>query len=199
MPALTPQAAALLKDQALVRSYELVRAGLDRKQIARLVAGGELKRIGRCLYARPDYQPDTQEGLIMVAKRAPGVVFCLLTALRFHELTTQAPFQIWIGIGQDAKPPRMDYPPVRAIRYSQASLQVGVTAHTLDHTTVRVTDVAKTVADCFKYRNRVGLDVALEALREAFHERRLDMNALWSYAKTNRVAKVMQPYLEFLA
>jgi len=199
MTELPKSAADLLQTQGVVRWHQLIKCGLHDGDIPRLEAAGALKRIGHGLYALPDYQPDTHEGLILVAKRAPRVVFCLLTALRFHDLTTQAPFQIWIGIGQNDKPPRMAYPPLRVVRYAQASLNAGVVEHTLDHTSVLITDIAKTVADCFKYRHRIGLDVAIEALRESHRDHKLDMNTLWEYAKINRVAKVMRPYLDTLA
>ena len=132
-----------------------------------MMAAGTLLRVARGLYALPDYQGGEHGALVTVAKRAPGVLFCLLTALRFHDLTTQAPFEVWIAIGNKDHPPRLDYPPLRTVRFSDAALTAGVDMHLIDGVTLRVTGVAKTVADCFKFRNKIGLDVALEALREA--------------------------------
>ncbi len=181
-----------------LRSRQLVHAGLTRSELSRMVATGRLVRVGRGLYAAPEYQPGESEALVAVAQRAPKVVFCLLTALRFHDLTTQAPFQVWIAIGNKAHPPRLEYPPIRTVRYSAESLAAGVEEHKVEGTTIRVTSIAKTVADCFKFRNKVGLDVALEALRDAWRARRFTMDELDRYAAICRVQRVMRPYLEAL-
>ena len=164
-----------------------------------MVASGRLLRVARGVYAAPGYESGEHGALVAVAKRAPRTLFCLLTALRFHGLTTQAPFEVWIAIGNKAYPPRLDYPPVRAVRYSAESLAAGVEQHKVEGTTIRVTSAAKTVADCFKFRNKIGLDVALEALREARRSKKVSADELWRYARVNRVANVMRPYLEALA
>ncbi len=182
-----------------LRSRELTARGVSRVQLSRWLAAGELQRLGHGIYALPDYAPNQHASLVEVARRAPQVVFCLLTALRFHELTTQAPFEVWIAIGNKDHPPRLAYPKLRVQRFSPASLDFGVQEHHVDGATLRVTDVAKTVADCFKFRNKVGLDVALEALREAVHARRTTVDAIWAAAKVCRVDSVMRPYLESLA
>ncbi|MHB8258393.1 MAG: type IV toxin-antitoxin system AbiEi family antitoxin domain-containing protein [Acidiferrobacterales bacterium] len=189
----------LLRRAGPARSRELVAAGITRSQLSRMVAAGQLVRVGRGLYAMPGYQSGEHGALVTVAKRAPGVLFCLLSALRFHELTTQAPFEVWIAIGNKEHPPRLDYPPLRTVRFSDAALTAGVETHPVDGTKVRVTSVAKTVADCFKFRNKIGLDVALEALREARRAKKASAEELWRYAKINRVANVMRPYLEAVA
>lgn len=189
----------LLRRAGTARSRELVAAGIPRSQISRMVAAGQLVRLARGLYALPDYQIGEHGALVTVAKRTPGVLFCLLTALRFHELTSQAPFEVWIAIGNKEHPPRLDYPPLRTVRFSEAALKAGVEMHKVDGTRVRVTGVAKTVADCFKFRNKIGLDVALEALREARRTKKASVDELWQYARLNRVANVVRPYLEALA
>ncbi len=183
----------------LARARDLVAAGLSRSELARLVADGRLLRIGRGLYAQPDYRPSEHSAISTVAGRAPGVVFCLLTALRFHGLTTQAPFEVWIAIANKSHPPRLDYPPLRVVRFSDESLQAGVEVHDVDGMQIRVTSVAKTVADCFKFRSKVGMDVALEALREARRSRKTTADELWRCAGIDRVANVMRPYLEAMA
>ena len=142
--------------------------------------------------------PETVVYPVPYPKRAPKVLFCLLTALRFHDLTTQAPFQVWIAIGNKAHPPRLDYPPIRTVRYSAESLAAGVEEHKVEGTSIRVTCIAKTVADCFKFRNKIGLDVALEALRECRRGRRCTMDDLWEAARICRMTQVMRPYLESL-
>jgi len=136
--------------------------------------------------------------LAEVACRVPKGVVCLLSALRFHDLTTQAPFEVWLAIENKALAPKLDYPPLRIVRFSGESFTEGVEEHVVDSVTIRITCVAKTVADCFKYRNKIGLDVALEALREAWYQKRMNSDDLWRYAKVCRVANVMRPYLDGL-
>jgi len=126
-------------------------------------------------------------------------VICLLSALRFHGLTTQAPFEVWLAIENKALAPKLDYPPLRIVRFSGAAFTEGVEEHLVDAVMIRVTSVAKTVADCFKYRNKIGLDVALEALREAWQAKRMSSEEIWRFAKVCRVANVMRPYLESIA
>lgn len=181
---------------ATIRSRELVAAGFSRSQLSRMAATGQLVRVARGLYALPDYQSSEHGTLAAVAKRAPDVLFCLLTALRFHDLTSQAPFEVWIAIGNKAHPPRLNYPPLRTVRLSETALKAGVETHLVEGTTIRVTSVAKTVADCFKFRNKIGLDVAMEALREARRAKKITADELWRFAKINRVTNVMRPYLE---
>ena len=132
----------------------------------------------------------------MVAARAPQVVFCLLTALQFHGLTTQLPRQVWIALPQGSHAPKMDYPPIKLIQYTGDAFTQGIETHRIDQVDIRVYSVAKTVADCFKHRNKIGLDVALEALKDARSQMKVPADDLWRYAKICRVANVMRPYLE---
>lgn len=164
-----------------------------------MVASGQLKQVVRGLYAPTGYQPSEHAALVTVARRAPDALLCLLTALRLHELTTQAPFEVWIAVGNKARAPRLDYPPLRVVRFSDATLSKGVETRIVDGVKLRVTNAAKTVADCFKFRNKIGLDVALEALRETRRAKRASNDELWRYAKLCRVATVMRPYLEAVA
>jgi len=113
-----------------------------------------------------------------------------------HDLTTQSPFEVWLAIPNKARAPKMDYPPLRVVRFSGAALTDGIEEHQIDGVTVRVTNVARTVADCFKFRNKIGLDVALEALQESWRAKRVTMDELWRYANLCRVANVMRPYME---
>jgi predicted transcriptional regulator of viral defense system len=184
---------------SLLSVSQLRDEGIARPQISRLVAAGHLKRVARGLYAMPDYQLSEHGLLASVARRAPKAVFCLLTALRFHDLTTQAPFEVWIAIRNKAHRPCFDFPPLRVLRFSALALTSGVEIHTVEGVQVRLTSVARTVADCFKFRNKIGLDVALEALRDSWRERRLTMDDLWRAARVCRVTNVMRPYLESLA
>ena len=129
----------------------------------------------------------------------PKGVVCLLSALSFHELTTQAPFEVWLAIGEKAWRPRLEYPPLRIVHFSKTALNTGVQEHQIEGVNVHVYSPAKTVADCFKYRNKIGLDVAIEALRECRQARHCTMDDLWHYAGICRVRNVMRPYLESLA
>jgi len=196
MTSVERQTQSLLRRAGTARSRDLVAVGITRSQLSRMVSARQVVRVARGLYALPNYQIGEHGALVTVAKRAPGVVFCLLTALRIHELTTQAPFEIWIAIGNKDHPPRLDYPPLRTVRFSAAALTAGVETRQVDGVQLRVTSVAKTVADCFKFRNKIGLDVALEALREAHRAKKASVDELWRYAKINRVTNVMRPYME---
>ena len=188
----------LVRAQGVLRPRDLDGYGIPREYLRRMQDRGVIERIGRGLYVLPGRQVTEHHTLVHVAKRIPGAVFCLLSALRFHDLTTQSPHAVWIAIGPKAWRPRVDGPKVRVFRFSGAALTEGVETHTIEGVTVKVYGVAKTVADCFKFRNKVGLDVALEALRESWRERRASMDDLWLYAKVCRVSNVMRPYLEGL-
>lgn len=188
----------LARSQGLIRPCDLAPLGIARVSLTRAVRQGQLEHIGRGLYGLPGREVSAHGSLAEVARRVPKGVVCLLTALRFHGLTTQAPFEVWLAIKNKAIAPKLDYPPLRIVRFSGEAFTEGVEEHTVDAVTVRVTSVAKTVADCFKYRNKIGLDVALEALREAWFGKRMTSDDIWRYAKVCRVANVMRPYLESL-
>lgn len=186
----------LASRRGLLRARDLARDHIPRVTLSRLVASGQLTQVSRGLYALPRQKRSGQHQLAEIAARSPLGVFCLLTALRFHQLTTQSPHEVWLAIPNKAHAPKLDYPPLRIVRFSGPSLTEGVESHTVDGMPIRVYSVAKTVADCFKYRNKIGLDVALEALRECRREKRASNDELWRYARLCRVANVMRPYLE---
>jgi predicted transcriptional regulator of viral defense system len=189
----------MARERGYVRPRDLAWIGVTRPQIARLVERGLLERVGYGLYRAPDLPITEHHTLAQVAARAPGTVACLLTALRFHDLTTQAPFEVWLAIERKTARPRLDKLPVRVVYFSGAAFTAGVEEHRVEGVRVRVYCPAKTVADCFKYRHKIGLDVALEALRETWRARRATMDDLWRYATICRVANVMRPYLETLS
>lgn len=189
----------LARSHGLIRPRDLAPLGISRVSLSRAVQRGELERVGRGLYGLPGRDVSAHGSLAEVASRIPKGIVCLLSALRFHGLTTQAPFEVWLAIDNKAIAPQLDYPRLRIVRFSGVALTEGVENHIVDGVNIRVTSVAKTVADCFKYRNKIGLDVALEALREAWHEKRMTSDDIWRYAKVCRVANVMRPYLESLA
>ena len=188
----------LAKSRGLVRPLDLVGLGLPRVALTRLVRDGALVRLRRGLYALPDRLVSEHVLLAEVARMHARVIVCLLSALRFHGLTTQAPFDVWVAIPKSARVPKASYPPLRIVRFSGDALIEGVEQHMVDGVSVRITSVAKTVVDCFKFRNKIGLDVALEALREAWRAKRVTMDELWHFAAICRVANVMRPYLESL-
>jgi predicted transcriptional regulator of viral defense system len=189
----------LAAQHGLIRPSDLSERGLPSVALTRLVRQGLLTRVGRGLYARPDRKVSEHGTLAEVASKHPQAIVCLLSALRVHDLTTQSPFEVWLAIPNKARAPKMDYPPLRVMRFSGTLLSDGVEEHQIDGVTVRVTNVARTVADCFKFRNKIGLHVALEALQEAWLAKRLSMDELWRYATLCRVANVMRPYMESLS
>ncbi len=186
----------LAQQKGMLRPSDLATVGIPRVYLTRLTASGKLARAGRGLYRLADASLSENESLTIVAARAPQAVFCLLTALQFHGLTTQLPRQVWIALPQGSHTPRMDYPPLKLIQYTGDAFTQGIETHRIDHVDIRVYSIAKTVADCFKHRNKIGLDVALEALKDARSQKKASADDLWRYAKICRVANVMCPYLE---
>jgi predicted transcriptional regulator of viral defense system len=189
----------LLKRQGVLRSRDLAQHGVPREYLRILQEKGKIQRSGRGIYMLADSDVTQQHSVAEAAKKVPAGVICLLSALRLHGLTTQAPFEIWMAIDFKAWKPKVDYPPLRIVRFSGNALTEGVQTRKIEGISVRFYSPAKTVADCFKYRNKIGLDVALEALRDCRKKRKATMDELWEAAKVCRVAKVMQPYLESLA
>jgi predicted transcriptional regulator of viral defense system len=175
---------------------EAEERGDSRHEIYRRHRLGELKRIDRGIYAPRDAEPTEHRDLAVAAARAPVAVVCLLSALRFHGLTTQDPYAIWLAIAGKARPPVLESLAVDVAYMSPRALEEGVEEHTVEGVRVRVFSPAKTVADCFKYRHRVGLDVAVEALRDYRHSARYEAEALWHYAGVCRVRTVIRPYAE---
>jgi len=186
------------KTASVLRTRDLEAHGIWRAQLRDLVAQGALKRVGRGLYSQPNYEMGENHSLAEVGKRVPMGTVCLLSALRFHGLTTQQPHEVWLALDGKARLPKVDCLPLRIFRFSGASLREGREEHLIEGVPVRIYNPAKTVADCFKYRNKIGLDVALEALRDSWRERQCDISELMHYARICRVANVMRPYLESL-
>ncbi len=181
-----------------VTSGMLQAQGYARSQISRLVKAGRLVRIARGLYARPDRAESEHSALVEAAAQVPDGVVCLLSALRFHGLTTQAPSEVWLAIGHKARAPRLEWPPLRLVRVAKPYPEPDLETHQIEGVTLQVTDVARTIVDCFKHRNKIGLDVAREALADAWVAKRIDMDSLWRVAKACRLGNVMRPYLESL-
>jgi predicted transcriptional regulator of viral defense system len=196
---MTERVLALTRRHGVLRPRDLTPHGIPREYLTRLHARGVLERPARGIYVLADAEASQHQSLLEACKRVPHGVVCLLSALRFHGLTTQAPFEVWLGIDAKARRPKVEYPPLRIVRFSAPALNTGVEEHIIQGVTVRVTNPARTVVDCFKYRNKVGLDVALEALRDCRQKRKATMDELHRVAQARRMANVMRPYLEALA
>lgn len=189
----------LVRQRPLLRARDLAGMAVPTAVLGRLVGAGKLERVGRGVYSLPGRPVTEFRSLAEVALRAPQGVVCLLSALRLHGIGTQAPFEVWLAIPKNLPLPRFDQPALRAVRMSGAALTEGIEERKIEGVNVRVFGAAKTVADCFKYRNKIGIDVALEALREGWSQKKFRMDELWHYATINRVANVMRPYLESIA
>jgi predicted transcriptional regulator of viral defense system len=189
-----------MKYTGILHARDLRAQGIPREYLWQLQQKGLLERAGRGIYRQPDWEVTENHSLVEAAQRVPRGVICLLSSLRFHDLTTQAPFEVWVAIDRKAHRPnstREDHlTPLNIVRFSGEALTSGVEEHMLEGVTVKIYSPAKTVADCFKYRNKIGVDVAVEALRDCWQKRRASADELWRYAKICRVANVMRPYME---
>jgi predicted transcriptional regulator of viral defense system len=189
----------LARRRGVLRPRDLEPHGLSRETLRRLTAAGELERRGRGLYIAAGAALSEHETLAAASARVPHGVVCLLSALRFHELTTQNPSEVWLAIDRKARAPAKRALPLRIVRFSGKARLKGIEEHDIDGVQVRIYNPAKTVADCFKYRRKIGTDVALEALRDCWRSKCCTMDELWRYAAVCRVANVMRPYLEAVA
>jgi predicted transcriptional regulator of viral defense system len=190
---------ALAEQRSLLRARDLAEHAVPTVVLSRLVAAGKLERVARGVYSLPARKLSEHRSLAEVSLRVPQGVVCLLSALRVHGIGTQAPFEVWIAIPHHSPTPRVDQPALRVVRMSGQALTEGVDPIVFDGVKVPVFNPAKTIADCFKHRNKIGIDVALEALRDGWSQRKLTMDAIWHYASIDRVANVMRPYLESVA
>src|SRR5665213_4634696 len=185
--------------QPVIRSADLERLAVPRNYLGRLVREGKLERVGRGLYSSAEHPPSENRTLLEVCRKVPQAVICLWSALRFHELTTENPFEVWIALKPGAWSPRIEYPPIRVVRVSGEALAFGVVEHLVEGFEIKVYSPAKTVADCFKFRSKIGTDLAIQALRECFREKKATMDELWEAAKICRVSNVMRPYMQSLS
>jgi len=189
----------LVKKKGILRPRDLKTFGIPREYLIRLYQKGLVNRTSRGLYIAADANPGEHHSLAEACKKLPNGVICLLFALRFHGFTTQSPYEIWMAIDSKARRPQVNGLSIRIMRFSGAAFRTGIEEHIIEGVNVRVFDPAKTVADCFKFRNKIGLDVALEALRECWRERRCTMDQLWHYANICRVSNIIRPYLESIS
>ena len=190
------QVLRLARARKLLRARDVTQRGLPTITLTRLVQAGKLERIARGLYGLPGAPTSEHRSLAEVSARVPKGVICLLSALRVHEIGTQAPFEVWLAIPQHMVAPRLDQPSIRVVRMSDEALAGGVERRTIDGIKVPVFTAARTVVDCFKFRNKIGIDVALEALRDGWSQRKFTLDDLWRHATSGRVTNVMRPYIE---
>jgi predicted transcriptional regulator of viral defense system len=186
----------LARRQRLLSAADLRSHGWSPQLLLKLHRTGQLKRVTRGIYSLPDSEITEHQSLVEVCRRVPKAVVCLLSALQFHEIGTQLPHEVWIALPEATQRPAIDYPSLRVARLRGEAYSQGIETVAEQGSAIRVYSLAKTIADCFKFRHKVGLDVALEALKEAWRQRKLNIDEVTRYAKINRVAQVMQPYLE---
>ncbi|OIP98984.1 MAG: transcriptional regulator [Zetaproteobacteria bacterium CG2_30_46_52] len=196
--AATDRILSLLKVRGVIRPRDLDAYGIPRRYLSRLYERGILLRSSRGIYMAVDAELSEKQTIVEVCKRIPKGTVCLLSALGMHELTTQAPYEVWLAIDRKDWLPQVKDLPVRIVRFSGDALKSGIEHHTIDGFSIPVYNPAKTVVDCFKYRNKIGLDVAIEALKDGWKVNRFTMNEIQKYADICRVHNVMKPYLETL-
>lgn len=180
----------------VIRTAEAIQAGVHPRTLYELRDAGELVQISRGVYRLTDQQPVSNIDIVTVASRIPRAVICLVSALAFHDITTQVPHTVSIALEKGAETPRLDYPPMTVHRFSGDTLTQGIQEHTVDDVGVRVYSPEKTLADCFRFRNKLGMDVVLEALRLYKARKPFDIGELLKYARICRVENVMRPYIE---
>ncbi|MCE9658300.1 MAG: type IV toxin-antitoxin system AbiEi family antitoxin domain-containing protein [Burkholderiales bacterium] len=190
------QVLRLARARKLLRARDVAQHGLPTIALTRLVQAGKLERVARGLYGVPGAPTSEHRSLAEVSARVPKGVICLLSALRVHEIGTQAPFEVWLAIPLHMVTPRLEQPEIRVVRMSDEALAEGVERHNIDGVKVPVFNAARTVVDCFRFRNKIGLDVALEALRDGWAKRKFTIDDVWRHATRGRVANVMRPYIE---
>ncbi len=186
----------LARELGVLRVQDLTSRGIHHEYLRRLCQQGKLERVGRGLYRLSDADVTEHATLATISKRFPNGIICLLTALRFHGIGTQSPRDVWMALRRGTAIPRNIDLPVRFMLFSETSFDCGEEAHSVDNVPVRITSPAKTIVDCFKYRNKIGLDIALEAMREVLRLRKCTPDDLWQYAKVCRVTNVIRPYIE---
>ena len=182
----------------ILRASAAIELGVPKHVLYEMVKTGELVREAQGIYRLSESDPLGNPDLVNISLRVPKAVFCLISALYFHELTTQIPHQVYFALPRDVKTPKIQYPPIRVFHFSKGPYQAGIVEHELDGVRVKIYDREKTVADCFKFRQKVGMDIALEALKDYLSQPPLNVSLLMKYARVDHVEKIMRPYLEAL-
>lgn len=190
------KAIEILAKSGMARLHELKAAGIPETVVARLTRAGRVVRLARGLYQLPDADLQTSHTLAEVAKIVPKGVICLISALVYHELTLQLPPFVWVAIEVHTRQPKHRYPPMRFVRFSKKGLIEGVEQHMIEGVQVKITSPARTIVDCFRFRNKIGVDIAISAMREALRKRVCTPDDIMSHARSLRIASVVRPYLE---
>lgn len=186
----------LAKEQSFFRARDICNLGIASRYLSELVSEGTLMRSGRGVYFLSDNDLTEHHNLVEIAYRVPHAVIALVSALRFHNLTTQNPREIWIAINRGQRKPSIGYPPLQVFYYSEESFYEGIEEHKIEGEVVKVYSVEKTLADCFKFRSKIGLDVAIEALSDARKSKKLNYDKLYQFAEQNRIFNILRPYVE---
>ena len=188
----------LARQRGAIAAAELAVAGIAREYLPRMAHKGLVQRIARGRYRLPDTEITEHHDLALFAAQVPNGVVTLISALSFHNIGTQIPHEIWVAVKAHSRAPKLDYPPLRYHYYSGAAYELGIEHHKIEGVEVKVYSPAKTVVDCFRLRSKVGLDVALEALKEGWHDRRFSVDELMQLATACRIANVIRPHFEML-
>jgi predicted transcriptional regulator of viral defense system len=186
----------LLKARGMLRLKDFIAENIEPETLARLVRDKKIVRPARGLYQLPDVQIDAAHTLMEAAALVPKGIICLVSALQFHTLTLQMPSTVWMAIERTAWKPTISYPPIRFVRFSGWALTDGVERYPIQSRKIPITNPARTIVDCFRYRNKIGIDIAMEGLREGVRHRKCTPDQLWQYAKKAQVWTVMRPYVE---
>jgi predicted transcriptional regulator of viral defense system len=184
------------KHKGIIRASIAAKAGIHPQVLSVLKNRGQLELISRGIYRLTELPPTTNPDLEIVASRIPNGVICLVSALAFHEITTQIPHEVSIALKYGAETPRIDYPPISVHRFSGKAFEMGIEEHKLDGYTIRIYSPEKTIADCFKFRNKIGMDIILEALKIYKKRNYFKIDKLLKYAKIDRIEKIITPYIE---
>jgi len=190
------KAIGIMSKGGMVRLRELRAAGIPEVVVARLARTGRVVRLARGLYQLPTADLQTTHTLAEVAKIVPKGVICLISALAYHELTLQLPPLVWVAIDVHTRQPAHRYPPMRFVRFSKRALTEGIERHEIEGVSVKITSLARTIVDCFRFRNKIGVDIAISAMREALRKRRCKPDEILRHARALRIASVIKPYLE---
>lgn len=180
----------------IIRTRDAIQAGIHPRTLYQLRGSGALEVISRGVYRLTDQDQVSDPDLVIIAKRVPHAVICLVSALAYHDITTQIPHAVSIALPKGAETPRVDYPPISVHRFSEAALKEGIETHQIDGVPIKVYCLEKTLADCFKFRNKIGMDIVLEALKFYKARKKFNLEKLIMYAKVCRVQNIMRPYLE---
>ena len=188
----------LIEKRKIVRTGELSKAGVHRETIRRMVEAGDIIKIARGLYSSPDYQPTENYSLIEAQKLVAKGVVCLLSALSYHNIGTQNSSEVWMAIPRKTRAPKIDNSPVKIVKFSGEGYRNGIETHIIENNEIKIYNIPKTIADCFKYRNKLGIDVAIEALKDVILNKRTTVDELLKYSEICRVRKIITPYMESL-